>query len=337
MKYLKSYLLMLPVLLFIMTIACMQEEDKSMKVLAGAGEAGFEDGTPGKMNKPIRFTAFHDNSVIFADINNHAIRSVNLKGEIKTIAGGPDKEGFLDGPADQAKFKSPHGVAYDAATGIIYVASASNHVIRMLTPAENGEYEVSTLAGVPGESGFADGQADSALFNSPHGVVIAPGGGIYVIDIGNARLRQIKNGVVSTIAGTGEHGNLDGSPGEATFTYPIDLVMDGENILIADAATNSIRKIVPGFEVSTLIVLDSLDTPHGVAIDKRGIVYEADMGTSRIISIDKEGITSVVAGLGKPGPGIEELNKPAAVLVHAGYLWIADLDNHQIKVIKIND
>ena len=313
----------------------MQEKNKTMEVLAGTGEAGFEDGTPGKMNKPIRLTAYQDNSVIFADFSNHAIRSVNLKGEIKTIAGGPDKEGFLDGPADEAKFKSPHGVAYDPATGIIYTVSASNHVIRMITPVGNNEYEVSTLAGIPGESGFVDGSTDSALFNSPHGVVIAPGGGIYVVDIGNARIRQIKNGMVSTIAGTGEHGAMDGNTNEATFTYPMDLVMDGENILIADAATNSIRKIIPGSEVSTIIAHDTLDTPHGVAINNQGVVYEADMGTSRIISIDKEGITSVVAGVGKPGPGIEELNKPAAVLVHAGYLWIADLYNHQIKVIKL--
>jgi len=328
---------MLPVLLILLSTSCILEEEKTMTVLAGTGEAGFENGVPGKMNKPIRFTPYLDNSVIFADINNHAIRSVNLEGEIITIAGGPDKEGFLDGPADQAKFKSPHGVAYDPATGIIYVASASNHVIRMLTPDEGGSYEVSTLAGVPGKSGFADGQADSALFNSPHGVVLAPGGGIYLIDIGNSRVRQIKNGIVSTIAGTGEHGDLDGSPGEATFTYPIDLVLDGENILIADAATNSIRKIIPGSEVSTIIVNDTLDTPHGVAIDNQGIIYEADMGTSRIISINKEGITSVVAGLGEAGPGLLELNKPAAVLVHAGYLWIADLDNHQIKLVKLNN
>lgn len=335
MKNYKSFMVMLPVLLFIITTVYMQKKDKTMKVLAGTGDAGFEDGAPGKMNKPIRFTAFQDNSVIFADINNHAIRTVALNGKVTTISGGPDKEGYLDGPADQAKFKSPHGVAYDPATGIIYVASASNHVIRMLTPTEDERYEVSTFAGVPGKSGYADGQADSALFNSPHGVVVAPCGGIYVVDIGNARVRYIKNGVVSTIAGTGDHGNLDGNTNEATFTYPMDLVMDGENILIADAATNSIRKIIPGSEVSTLIVLDSLDTPHGIAIDKKGIVYEADMGSSRIISIDKEGITSVVAGLGQPGAGILELNKPAAVLVHAGYLWIADLNNHQIKVIKL--
>lgn len=335
MSNLKSYLVVLPVLLIIVTTSCNQEE--TMKVLAGTGEAGFEDGIPGKMNKPIRLTAFHDNSVIFADINNHAIRSVTLDGKVTTIAGGPNKEGFFDGPADVAKFKSPHGVAFDPETGVIYVASASNHVIRMLTPAEDNGYEVSTLAGVPGKSGFADGQADSALFNSPHGVVIAPGGGIYIIDIGNARLRQVKDGVVSTVAGTGDAGAMDGNPGEATFTYPIDLVMDGTNILIADAATNSIRKVIPGFEVSTLPVLDSLDTPHGVAIDKEGIVYEADMGTHRIISIDKDGTTSVLAGVSTAGQGIEELNKPAAILVHAGYLWIADLNNHQIKVIKLND
>ncbi len=39
---------------------------------------------------------------------------------------------------------------------------------------------------------------------------------------------------------------------------------------------------------------------------------------------------------GKPGSGLSELNKPAAVLVHAGYIWVADLNNHQIKIIPLH-
>ncbi len=324
-------------LIIISATACKQQENNTMKVLAGTGEAGFEDGVHGMMNKPIRLTPYKDSSVIFADINNHAIRCVNLKGELLTIAGGPGKEGFADGAVNEAKFKSPHGVAYDAATGIIYVASASNHVIRMITPDGNGSYTVSTLAGVPGESGYADGAADSAKFNSPHCVLMAPGGGVYTVDIGNARVRKVKDGIVSTVAGNGEHGALDGKPVEVSFTYPIDMVMDGDDIIVIDAATNSIRRIIPGSEVKTISLQDTLATPHGIAVDKNGILYEADMDTGRILSIDKDGKVSVLAGTGENGTAAEQLNKPAAVLVHAGHLWIADLDNHQIKIIKLDD
>ena len=176
----------------------------SMKLVCGTGEPGFKDGEMSELNKPIRFSPFEKNSIVFADINNHAIRIATLDGRVTTIAGGPDKEGFSDGPAETAKFKSPHGVAYDSKTGKIYVASASNHVIRMLTPAGKGKYEVSTLAGVPEKSGFQDGEAKTALFNSPHAVIIAPDGGLIIVDIGNARVRKIKDGIVTTIAGTGE-------------------------------------------------------------------------------------------------------------------------------------
>ncbi len=307
----------------------------NMKLVCGTGEAGFADGNKSKLNKPIRLTPFGKKSVIFADINNHAIRIASLDGKVTTIAGGPDKEGYLDGPAETAKFKSPHGVAYDPKTGNIYVASASNQVIRLLTPDQKGSYIVSTLAGVPEKSGFQDGDAKSALFNSPHAVIIAPDGGLVVVDIGNARVRKIKDGMVSTLAGTGESGQMDGPPEIATFTYPMDIVMDGSNVLVVDAATNLVRKIVPGKEIATVPLHGSLNTPHGVAIDAGKNIYIADMGTNRIMKIDTQGKITAIAGTGKPGTGLEDLNKPAAVLVHAGYLWVADLNNHQLKIIPL--
>ncbi|MDX2444517.1 MAG: SMP-30/gluconolactonase/LRE family protein [Bacteroidales bacterium] len=307
----------------------------TMKLICGTGEAGFKDGKKSELNKPIRLTPYEKNSIIFADINNHAIRIVSLDGKVTTIAGGPDKEGYQDGPAETAKFKSPHGVAYDPKSGKIYVASASNHVIRMLTPVGKGKYDVSTVAGVPEKSGFQDGEAKTALFNSPHAVVISPDGGLVIVDIGNARVRKIKNGKVTTLAGTGEAGQMDGPPEVATFTYPMDIVMDMENVLAADAATNLVRKIVPGVEISTVPLQGSLKTPHGIAIDAKKNIYIADMGTNRIMKIDSQGKVEPIAGTGKPGTDLANLNKPAAVLVHAGYIWVADLNNHQIKVIPL--
>ena len=216
------------------------------------------------------------------------------------------------------------------------MASASNHVIRMLTPDKHGNYEVSTFAGVPEKSGFQDGTTESALFNSPHAVVISPDGGLVVVDIGNARVRKIKDGKVSTLAGTGSAGQKDGPPSEATLTYPMDIVMDGNNVLIADAATNLIRKLIPGSEVTTLPIEGSLKTPHGIAIDPDRNVYIADLGTHRILKIDIDGEVSTIAGTGNEGSELNELNKHSAVLVHAGYIWVADLNNHQIKIIPLH-
>jgi DNA-binding beta-propeller fold protein YncE len=307
-----------------------------MRLVAGSGQAGFKDGNQAVLNKPIRLTPYTESSVIFADINNHAIRIATLDGEVTTIVGGPDKEGYEDGPASQAKFKSPHGVAYDKKNRKIYVAEAGNHVIRVISLSDNGEHHVSTLAGIPGTSGFKDGIADSAMFVSPHALVLGKDGEVIVADIGNARVRRIKDGIVTTIAGSGETGSHDGPPEQATFTYAMDLVLDGSDILLADAGSHLIRKIVIGREVTTLSLQDTLNTPHGIAADENNNIYIADMGTHRILHIAENGNIKTLAGTGQMGNNLEELNKPAAVLVYEGNLWIADLNNHQIKVLSID-
>lgn len=197
----KQLILILSAFILILN-SCTDEKSDEMELIAGGKQAGFKDGNPGELNKPIRFTPFTDNSVIFADINNHAIRIVALDGEVTTIAGGPDKEGYQDGPANEAKFKSPHGVAYDKSTGKLYVSEAGNHVIREIILSDDGKHQVGTFAGIPETPGFKDGPVDSAMFLSPHAIILGNEGEVIVADIGNARVRSIKNGMVTTIAGS---------------------------------------------------------------------------------------------------------------------------------------
>lgn len=332
----KKYLIILLGVMFLFN-SCSNKENKPMRVAAGTGTAGFVDGNPGEMNKPIRLAPYTDTSVVFADINNHAIRIASIYGDVKTIAGGPDKEGYLDGSVENAKFKSPHGVAYDKFNDKIYVAEAGNHTIREISRNEFGQLQVTTVAGLAGGAGFKDGPADSAKFISPHAVILDGQGGIVVADIGNAKIRLIKNGIVSTLAGSGESGSLDGKPLEASFKYVMDIVPFNKSIYLADAGSHKIRKIIPNVEVTTIELKDTLSTPHGIAVDNDDNIYIADMGTHRILKIDDEGNVNSVAGTGIEGNGILELNKPAAVLLHAGYLWIADLNNHQIKVLELDN
>jgi DNA-binding beta-propeller fold protein YncE len=310
-----------------------------MFVVAGSGEQGFKDGNPGILNKPIRITPFDEKSVIIADINNHAIRLVSLDGTVKTIAGGPYKEGYFNGSSVEAKFNSPHGVAFNLKTGELFVAEAGNHIIRKLVLDENGTLKkaVSTYAGVPEKSGFNDGPVNQALFSSPHAIILNADDDLVIADIGNARIRVVKEGVVKTIAGTDTIGQLDGNPLESTFKYPMDMVLGADkNILIADAGTNLIRKLITDKSVLTVTIRGELNTPHGIACDANGNVYIADMGTHRILKIDKQGNVSTLCGTGEAGSNVDQLNKPAALLLHAGYLWIADLNNHQVKAIKLN-
>lgn len=325
------FLLLLPLL-----FSCAPEKNELLQIVAGTGKAGFTDGKQAELNKPIRLAAYKDNSVIFADINNHAIRIATLDGKVTTIAGGPDKKGYQDGDASEAKFNSPHGVAYDKVNDVIYVAEAGNNLIRIITRTKEGKFKVSTLAGIPNEKGFKDGNVDSAKFNSPHAVILESGGGVYVADIGNARVRLIKDGIVSTVAGNGNSGNEDGKPNQATFVYAIDIVSEGNSILVADAGSNLIRKIIPNVSVTTVKLNGTLSTPHGIALDKSNNIYIADMGTHRILKINEKGEVTSIAGTGAKGTKTNELNKPAAVLVHNNYLWIADLENHQIKTLKLD-
>ena len=320
------------VILFLtVLIACQNNTvQNELVTIAGTGNSGFKDGMKSELFKPIRFSTYKNNSLLFADIFNNAIRVVNENGEVKTIAGGPDKKGFSEGSADTAKFNSPHGVAYNAKTNIIYVASASNHVIRKISETNSGEFMVKTVAGIPGEGGYKDGSIDSALFSSPHGVLVREDGALVVIDIGNAKLRLIKDGIVSTIAG-----KSDDDPLKVDFFYPIDITFDGNDILIADTGNHKLFRVTPGVSAEAILLTDTLNTPHGIAVDDDSNIYIADMGTNRILKIDKSGIFSTLVDITTDTTKVSSLNKPAAVLYDKGYLWIADLDNHQIKRLRI--
>jgi DNA-binding beta-propeller fold protein YncE len=302
-----------------------------LRVVAGNGTEGFADGTgeAARFHKPIRLAPLGPESVVVADIFNHAIREVTLDGRVSTIVGGPERRGFRDGPAEEAQIASPHGVAVSP-SGVIAVAEATNHTIRLLTPASDGggagRYVVSTLAGAPGQEGDADGDARAARFRSPHAVAWEPDGSLLVADIGNARIRRVRGGRVETVAGARK----------GVFTYPMDVALRDGTILVADAGANLVRTWTAQDGVGTLRVVGrTLKTPHGVAAGPRGRVYVAEMDAHEVVAIARDGRVSHVAGTGHKGAGKGQLARPAAVLFHAGHVWIADLDNHRIVVVPL--
>jgi hypothetical protein len=305
------------------------QEAPALTVVAGSGVAGFADGqgAAAQFHKPIRLAPFGPDAVLVSDIYNHALRVVTKAGVVRTLAGAPDRKGHQDGPAAEARFASPHGVAV-AADGRIAVAEAEGHVIRLLAKDAKaaGGYVVSTLAGQPGQKGMQDGPAAQALFNSPHATLWTADGAVVTTDIGNGRLRRVKAGQVETIAGA-EKG---------TFVYPMDIAPAAQGaILIADAGSHQIRVLAPAGALTTLALDAPLSTPHGVAAGPDGTVYVADMKSHRVLAVDARGHVSVVAGTGEAGSRPGQLNRPAAVLVHAGWLWIADLDNHRISALPL--
>lgn len=307
---------------------CAVAQASGLRVVAGNGEAGFVDGSDARFNKPIRLAPFGPGKVVVADINNHAIRTVSIDGEVETISGGPDKKGHQDGPAAEARFDSPHGVAV-APDGRIAVAGASSHTIRLLTRVSDG-YQVTTLAGVAGQSGLNDGPANEALFNSPHAVVWDSEGGLLVVDIGNASIRRIMNGMVSTIA----------NAANSKLLMPIDMMpmdSDSGSYLIADAGSQKILQWSPGLKGEIISPETELAMPHGVAGDVNGVVYVAEIRAHQVTGLINSKAAERIAGTGEPGSGLDQLDKPAAVLKHDGHLWIADLNNHRISVVALGN
>src|SRR5438876_4463574 len=170
-----------------------------------AGNAGYgsADGTgsAARFTDPSGLTVDSAGNIYVADTANHAIRKVTPAGVVTTLAGLVTFSGSTDGLGRGARFNSPQGVAVDS-RGAIYVADTFNYTIRKITP----DGVVTTLAGVAGERGVADGPATLARFGSLYGgpgaVAVDAAGNVYVADSGNYTIRKIAAaGIVTTLAG----------------------------------------------------------------------------------------------------------------------------------------
>src|SRR6266581_5072188 len=102
-----------------------------------------------------------------------------------TTLAGQASIGSADGTGSAARFDYPWGMATDS-SGNVYVADTYNYTIRKITPAG----VVTTLAGLAGSSGSADGTGSAARFNRPSGVATDSSGNVYVADYGNSTIRR---------------------------------------------------------------------------------------------------------------------------------------------------
>jgi hypothetical protein len=253
--------------------------------------------------------------------------------------------GFADGAANTAQFKYPTGLAVDV-QGNVYVADPFSNRIRKITPTGT----VSTFAG-SGTPGFVNGSAALAQFDWPYGVACDAQSNVYVAELNGNRIRKITpSGDVSTFAGTGTNGSVDGPGTVAQFSAPTGVACDANgNVYVADQGQNRIRKITPSGFVSTLAgsTLGSNDgtgtaakfwAPTGIACDAQGNVYVADKSNYRIRKITQAGVVTTLAGSSAgfaDGNGTAaQFNGPSGVACDAqGNVYVADNENHKIRKI----
>jgi gliding motility-associated-like protein len=188
----------------------------TVSTIAGS-EGGYLDSSVplnARFNAPSDIVLDGNGNLYIADNASHNIRKMVLPaGEVSTFAGCfATCAGSADGTGEHAKFNLPYYLTRDKA-GNFYIADRNNYSIRKIST----EGIVTTLAGVSGTSGFADGIGSAAKFGVLAGIVADNSGSLYVVNAGR-NIRKISitgytispalpagltfNGITGTISGT---------------------------------------------------------------------------------------------------------------------------------------
>lgn len=338
---------------------------REVRTFAGTGVKGNSgDGgsaEKAQLNNVFGIVRGPDGALYICDCDNHTVRRVAPDGTITTYAGNGTRGYSGDGgPATKASMNEPYEVRFDAA-GDLYVVEMRGQVVRKI---DSKTGIISTVAGT-GQAGFSGdgGSATAAQLHAPHSIQFDRNGDLYICDILNHRIRKVdmKTGIITTIAGTGEKKTApDGSKFTGSPVYgprALDLDADG-NFWLALREGNAIYKLdlkagtmhhiagvggKSGFTGNGGPAREAkLGGPKGVSVAPNGDIYFADTETHSIRYIDlKRGTVEVLAGNGKRGDGPDgkdplacQLARPHGVFVDKdGAVYIGDSENHRVRVV----
>lgn len=296
-------------LFLVLTSSDAGAQSLAIETFAGSTSGGgYNDGqgAAARFSFPVGVAMDAAGSLYVADSRNHVVRKVTRDGEVTTLAGRSTTPGAANGQRDAARFNNPYGVAVDV-DGNVYVADRDNHAIRKIAPSG----AVTTLAGLLGTSGTADGQGSAARFTYPVGVAVDSRGNVYVADTSNHTVRKVTpGGLVSTMAGTARSwGSSDGFGSQARFQFPFDVVVDSNgNVFVADTNNHLIRRVTSDGRVTTIAgsieeghadgtgSAARFEYPWGLEIDATGNIYVADTGNQLIRKITPAGVVTTLVG-----------------------------------------
>jgi sugar lactone lactonase YvrE len=235
--------------------------------IAGNGTAAYAgDNGPAlqaSLNNPQGLTLDREGNLLIADTYNHVIRRVDRAGTITTLAGTVPGHGGDGGPAIKAQINLTMAVAA-APDGSIYISDAANSRIRRV--AADGT--IQTIVGYgPAQDTYGGGYAGDGgpaakgkIFSATD-LKCDAAGNLYIVDSGNHRIRVVRNGTITTLAGAGKLGSGgDGGPATAA----------------------------------------ELNTPQKIALAKDGSFFIADRANGRVRKVDSHGVITTIAGAGKP-------------------------------------
>jgi uncharacterized protein (TIGR03437 family) len=292
-------------------------------------------------------------NIYVSDGGNNQVMRITLDG-ILTVIAGNGIQGYSGdrGPATEASMNGPSGVAVDSA-GNVYIADHGNFRVRKVS---NGV--ITTVAGNGIQAyesvGIGDGGlATAAEFSQVYSVAVDSSGNLYVVDA--QRVREVSNGRITTIAGTGVAGHTgDGGPAtraEITNGFSSAIALDSAGNCYIASDDYTIRRITAGAGIITTVAGNGTDgtSPDGtaatsaslhlitgIALDGSNNLYFAEGGT-RIREVAK-GVLATVAGTGVfaftgDGPALTTpiANAIGMAIDSAGNLYIAEVGSGTVR------
>ena len=314
--------------------------------VAGDGSEGFADGPVklAKLHAPIDVAVAPDGTLYVADYLNHRIRKI-ASGQVSTLAGS-DSSGVVNGNGGLARFKNPYRIAVDP-SGNCYVLDEVDARIRKITPAG----EVTTYAGLA-QPGFMDGPAANAQFLiNAGGLAADKAGNVYLGDTFNQRIRAVSpSGQVTTVAGDGKEGFLNGGARTAEFRFVTSVACDAQgNLYVADAGNFYVRQITPIGLVAVMAgsgvrgyvdgpsITVQFDQMDDMVVDSKGNVFLIDDNSIR--KVTPQGVVSTIAGAEAgfaDGAGaVARFRNPGGLGIDAqDNIYVADINNNRIRKIR---